>query len=373
MWRRGPFNPTMPVPTEHPGNGAEAHIHSPRRRSDLGGGLSSGFGSQAQANSFLSSMPNTQSFLQRSAVASTSSSATAASYADLFNTTRSETSSGGWAPAGSVPVGYNAHLPSSHGKGSRDHGKSASSNVSMPDFGPDTVVDDPLQNLGDIYRCRHGDQNLNLASLQVPANTHAALAGQHFVDELLTEPGLSNNSFPLELATTLTNSLLNQPLPLPHSAAGTISQPIYDAKLGKENRERESSLAHSVLVDHAGPRKPMKSIFGPIQQKDMCNQSREPSLTNSPPSSRSFSGFFSNRSSSGGEYGQGLANVNPVNTFNQATLDVSTPSIAPSSGEKGVKRSRRTTPASVRAIDDEDEPRRSTPRVKIGFGEGMAS
>lgn len=110
--------------------------------------------------------------------------------------------------------------------------------------------------------------------------------------------------------------------------------------------------------------------------------SRDTSSNNSPPSSRTFSGVFSQHSGSAGDFGQNLTNFN---AFSQPTKDVSTPGASGVIGEprvgsgmgpgsdKGTKRTRHFTPASSKAIDDEDEPRRSSPRVRVGFGEEMAS
>ncbi|KAK6076915.1 hypothetical protein SCUP234_06984 [Seiridium cupressi] len=145
-------------------------------------------------------------------------------------------------------------------------------------------------------------------------NTQTFLQNTTFVDPFDSH-SQSNSSadvdwttglVPSDFATTLTNSLLNQPMPAP----------------------------------------------------------RQSSSTSSPPSARTFSGVFSSRSASGiAEFGQNLTNVNPVATF-----------INPdSNGDKTAKRSRHATPASNRALEDDDVPKRSTPQVKIGFGEDPAN
>lgn len=69
------------------------------------------------------------------------------------------------------------------------------------------------------------------------------------------------------------------------------------------------------------------------------------------------------RRTSFGEFG--------VNITNQATpgqtyAGVAASGAAPSSGsDKGNKRGRNFTPASAKAIDEEDEPRRASPRIRI--------
>ncbi|ETS87913.1 hypothetical protein PFICI_01741 [Pestalotiopsis fici W106-1] len=198
MWRRGPMNPTMPVPTEFSADGCDSHVHSPRRRSTQ---VSHASRNNASI-SFLGSMPNTQAFLQN------------------------------------------------------------------PPYGGRPNAGDPTS-LSDI----------------------------DWASGSLVSSGF---------ATTLTSSLLNQPMPAP------------------------------------------------------CKSN----TSSSPPSSRTFSGVFSSRSGSNSDdLGINLASVNPAATLINNNE---------SSGEKVVKRSRHATPASTGA-PEEEEPRRSTPRVRIGFGENMAS
>ncbi|KAI4601499.1 hypothetical protein KJ359_011628 [Pestalotiopsis sp. 9143b] len=199
MWRRGPLNPTMPVPTEFPIDGCDSHIHSPRRRA---GQVSQNLRNKTSI-SFLGTMPNTEAFLQNSPYAGRS---------NMSNQTNS-----------------------------------------------------------------------------------------------ITEADWANgNLIHSEFATTLTSSLLNQPMPASTHKCSTPS---------------------------------------------------------SPPSSRTFSGVFSSRSgSTGDDLGHSIASVNPA-----ATL------INPGSGKKAAKRSRHATPASVRALEEEEEPRQSTPRIRIGFGESMVN
>jgi hypothetical protein len=59
MWRRGPLNPTISVPTEYPSDGSESHVHSPRRRS-----AHISHSQLVDTNTgFVNSVPNTQTFL----------------------------------------------------------------------------------------------------------------------------------------------------------------------------------------------------------------------------------------------------------------------------------------------------------------------
>ncbi|KAI1858465.1 uncharacterized protein JN550_012598 [Neoarthrinium moseri] len=359
MWRRGPFNPTMPVPTEHPSDGADSHIHSPRRRSGPDS-ISSGYNTQGLTGAnIIGAMPNTQAFLQQSTMTSTHAPSIS-SYMDPFNTSNSDATSqfdwaSGFGAVGHVPT---ATLHASKAsKGARGAGKRSNSNVDMLDLGQGFFQGSQA----------HEDRDLNSIAMQVPANTPTTLQGQDFVEQLLAESD-DTAGFPADLATTLTNSLLNQPMPISAPTA-SIPLPSSAVKSRKENLFGDATSDNTPILglDHLDMRRVSQSVL-PLQPR-----SGEVSSTNSPPSSRTFSGVFSNGSgSAGGDFGVNLTNVNTVPSFTHHGTDADTPGATASSNDKSVKRSRNATPPSTRAIDEEDEPRRSTPRVRIGFGEGMA-
>lgn len=73
------------------------------------------------------------------------------------------------------------------------------------------------------------------------------------------------------------------------------------------------------------------------------------------------------RRTSGGEFGVDITNQtnNLATTPSQTYAGVAASSTAPGSGsDKGTKRSRTFTPASAKAIDEDDEPRRASPTMR---------
>lgn len=165
-----------------------------------------------------------------------------------------------------------------------------------------------------------------------------------------------------------------------------MTAPAAEIKSRKEARLGAHGATYSPpsLLDHMNMRKISQAAFGGqpgsfAQNQDFEdgeNSSREASSGVSPqPSTRTFSGVFSHRSGSGGDYAKKLNNTN---SFVQADRDASTPvgmgdigDIDLSGGRKGTKRTiQQTTPTGPKA--DQNEPR-STPRIRVGFGEAMAS
>ena len=63
------------------------------------------------------------------------------------------------------------------------------------------------------------------------------------------------------------------------------------------------------------------------------------------------------RTASTGEFG--------ANITNQSAIDNALRAVSGNSVDKGSKRLRNFTPASAKVIDEEDEPRRSSPRVRL--------
>lgn len=118
-------------------------------------------------------------------------------------------------------------------------------------------------------------------------------------------------------------------------------------------------------LDHVDMRKVSQAVYN-----DLGKASRDASsTTNSPPSHGAFSGVFSHRSISGPEFGNDLTNVGMLFSHGNAESNASTESRICSGPDKTIRRSRQFTPASAKAIDDEDEPRRSSPRGRTGLSE----
>ncbi|KAI1820150.1 hypothetical protein F4861DRAFT_543223 [Xylaria intraflava] len=392
MWRRGPFNPTMPVQSQQHEDGPEAHIHSPRRRSSLikstagsAGYISTGANaSQMNPNNFSGNVANAQSVAQRGINGSQ------VGYMDPFIPNKSDLSSffdwpstmgvTGHSQAGDMGMGKPP------GRRTNTHSKISASDTSMPDYssvnsnGAQLMTD--FQPLGFVVSNIVDDHDTGNLAPKAPANTPTALVETSFVDDLgidINKVGTMGNTppptdffatgttnFSTELATSLTNSLLNQPHPLPVQGAH-MTMPAPEVKSRKENRLSNETSTEGITtnLEHIDMRKVSQSVHSQLGKvsRDTSNTS------NSPPSQSTFSGIFSQRSLSGPEFGDDLTNSAILFTHGNMESNVAAECRIGSNCEKAVKRPRQFTPASAKAIDDEDEPRRSSPRVRAGFGE----
>ncbi|KAI1329204.1 hypothetical protein F5Y16DRAFT_367005 [Xylariaceae sp. FL0255] len=378
MWRRGPFNPTMPVPTKQHEDGAEAHIHSPRRRSSaaiMATAGSSGYGQLGMAHLNATNLVGVESsgqdFVQKSGEGAKTS------FLDPFNQNKGDVSSffdwqGTFGTAGATQddptKGRTAVRRTGQGKSSSD--------TPMPDYtsssshGGQRMSEFEPMNLF----VGHDDNDMNNLAPKAPTNTPTTFAPSSFVDDFgmginkvgtpgNTPPSIeffshSNPTFSTELATSLTHSLLNQPLPLPvHGSNSAI--PATEIKSRKENRFMNDPTAAPIgHLDHVDMRKVSQSAFSGLKGSHEASAA----ATNSPLSHKTFSGAFSDRSLTAQQFGNELTNNTVL--LQQANADV-TPvadSRIDGGGDKNVKRTRQFTPASVKAIDDEDEPRRSVSR-----------
>ncbi|KAI8628010.1 hypothetical protein F5Y19DRAFT_486329 [Xylariaceae sp. FL1651] len=389
MWRRGPFNPTMPVPSQQHEDGPEAHVHSPRRRSDLMKATigSSRYGStsastpQLCVNSFIGGMPNAQSLLQNGLNGSQ------IGYMDPFNQKTDATSFFEW-PGTFGTVGNCQMVDAGKGKSSSrkitSHNKMSASDTSMPDYSSASsnsahVLAD-FQPLSFVVANVEDTDTNNLAP-KAPANTPTALIEASFVDDLgiginkVGTPGntppptefFTNTNFSTEFATSLTHSLLNQPHPLPVQGS-SIAFPASEIKSRKENRLNDVPAKDTAHSDHIDIRKLSQSVFN-----QQGKASRDTSITsNTTPSQSTFSGVFSHRSHSGPEFGNDLTNSGNMFTHGNDDSKATADSRTGSGADKSIKRTRQFTPASVKAIDDEDEPRRSSPRGQTSLGDQIS-
>ncbi|KAF2964610.1 hypothetical protein GQX73_g8966 [Xylaria multiplex] len=388
MWRRGPFNPTMPVSSQQHEDGPEAHLHSPRRRSSfvkstVGSSAynsASANTSQMNANNFIGNMPTAQSLLQRGV------NGTTVGYIDPFNPNKADLLFE-WPNAFGV-VGHSQTTDIGKGKPSsrraNTHSKLSASDTSMPDYNSSNSAGAQLMTEFqpmNFMVANVDDPDTSHLAPKAPANTPTALVEASFVDDLgidLDKMGTPGNTppptdffttgttdFSTELATSLTHSLLNQPHPLPVQGSN-IAIPAPEIKSRKENRLNNEVLVEGTTsLDHIDMRKVSQSLYGQLGKT-----SRDTSTTsNSPPSQSTFSGAFSHRSLSGPEFGNDLTNSGILFTHGNTELNTATESRIGSGSDKGIKRTRQFTPASAKAIDDEDEPRRGSPRGRNGLGE----
>lgn len=170
---------------------------------------------------------------------------------------------------------------------------------------------------------------------------------------------LPNSAISGELAHSLTQSLLNQPHPCPgalHSAQPhQIPLPASEVRSRKENRHlTNSSYSHSPS-SNASP-----SLEAQIRR--FSQTSNALGVTGNRADSSSSGPSFSRRTSAG-EFGTEITNqATPNHTYAGVAASGNLPG---SGSEKGAKRNRNFTPASAKAIDEEDEPRRVSPRMRI--------
>ncbi|KAI2473682.1 hypothetical protein F4781DRAFT_441016 [Annulohypoxylon bovei var. microspora] len=389
MWRRTPFNPTMPVPARHHEDGAEAHLHSPRRRTTSFMKNSSSSSTYntcppglTQEN-LLGSMPNTEALLQRNGTGASSS------WADPFSSQKSEaTACFDWASNNFGPIGYNQATnsgKSSYNSAASRRATSASkvphSDVSMPDYGlgnssnAQGLIDNHFINLSSTHL---GDMDVSAHDPKAPTNTPTTLGGSNFIDDLnldvskIGAPGSTSMNdffntgsanFSSELATSLTHSLLNQPHPLPVHT-GSIAPPASEVKSRKENHLQDSPSEDAPVINHIDMRKVSQSSFS-----NLCKESQDTSANNSPPSQSAFSGVFSHRSTSAVDFGNDLTNV--ANVFTSSNMDshtcgdANTDACVINRPEKSIKRPRHFTPGSARVIDDDVEALTNSPRVQV--------
>ncbi|KAK8082620.1 hypothetical protein PG996_001401 [Apiospora saccharicola] len=412
MWYRSPVQTqSMPVPTQLHTDGSEAHVHSPRRSNDHGirKSLSSSHEpgmsglTATKTHSFLENMPHTQSLLQRGFRGGVNSSINTM---DAFYQPYSDSPShlSDWAfpslgPLGQSPITQQYKLSSRQGTGQKAfRRKLTNSDISMPDYVSNSDSSSRymtgLQQTGSHAHNSNsnmvnGDVENGLHHPKAPNNTPNSLSAQAFLADPPSNDLFANatrtSRFPPELATSLTQSLLNQPCPLPNQAGTPMTAPAAEVKSRKEARlgsSRPDSNGPS-LLDHLDMRKVSQAVFGDTSEnfgqsqayENGENSSRETSSGTSPqPSSRTFSGVFSQRSGSGNDLARKLNNAN---SFTHANVEVSTPSsmgkiddVGLLGSGKGTKRTRHLTP--TESSVDQDAPR-STPRVKVGFGEAITN
>lgn len=171
---------------------------------------------------------------------------------------------------------------------------------------------------------------------------------------------IPNPTISSELASSLTHSLLNQPHPLPIASQSVqphqIQLPASEVKSRKENRHLNN--ASSV---HSPSSNPSPSIEAQIRK--FSQTSNAFGIIGNDRGESSGSGPTFSRRTSAGEFGRDMTNTTSPN---QTYAGVAASGTAQSSGsEKGTKRGRNFTPASAKAIDLEDEPRRASPQMRI--------
>ncbi|KAK4176752.1 hypothetical protein QBC36DRAFT_328540 [Triangularia setosa] len=332
MWRRPPANPSMPVPTFQTDDGAELHSHSPRRKSLLLRNVKSqGFPTppmpstifQPQTTSgFMGSSTFPAPLLPRTSAASVNTYTdpfnSSSAYMDWVNSMNSIANSGQSSDSGNS---FKAFWPSSTIQ-ARKH----TSDVSMPDYS--ATMDE-------------------IDGIKVPTNTPTALDLDHHQYHL-AQHRHDASLLPPTLASSLTQSLLNQPIPLPSSEVKSRKETRHHLGMGLGLVDPNTAFRMDTPIPGSGG--------------VACHSSRSSSTASSNDECGDRGGLFGDNEKE---------NSVPSALSDQPVFPSSSRST--SAGElgysSGVKRNRTFTPASSRAIDDEDEPRRVSPCVRIaGFG-----
>ncbi|ROV96537.1 hypothetical protein VMCG_07835 [Cytospora schulzeri] len=365
MWRHHQSNSVMSVPTYYPDEGADSHSHSPRRRSYISQNMAPPSVPMPTISSALTApsvmIPNLNSFQPHLQTFQNSSTSSGSSFMDPFN----EAASQEWLNS----LGLNQQQ-------SGMDVRSVWPTTITRDNGKQSCTDPSMLSMSDYLSCSMGhtmapnsmhlsgpslDNGNHMANLKVPTNTPTTMSG----GDPLASVGhfaysMPHSTMSSELASSLTHSLLNQPHPLPVTSQSIqphqIPLPASEVKSRKENRH----LTNASSV-HSPSSNPSPSIEAQIRK--FSQTSNAFGVIGSDRTDSGGSGPTFSRRTSAGEFGRDITNaVSP----NQTYAGVAASGVVPGSGsDKGTMRSRNFTPASARAIDAEDEPRRSSPKMRV--------
>ncbi|KUI60948.1 hypothetical protein VP1G_08136 [Cytospora mali] len=365
MWRRHQCNSAMPVPTYYPDEGADSHSHSPRRRSyttqsmaplnvpmpTISSALTAPSAVTPNMNSF---NPNIQTFQKSSAPSGSSlmESFSETAYQEWINT-----------------LGLNQQQQSLDVEAvwpcttTRNYSKYTSTDQSVP-----TMSDYLSSTMGhtmdpnSMHLSGPGlDDDIHLTNLKVPTNTPTTMSDGDTLASGQFAYNFPNSAISSELASSLTHSLLNQAHPLSVASQSfqpnQIQLPAAEIKSRKENRHLNN--ASSI---HSPSSNPSPSIEAQIRKFSQTSNAFGVIGNDHLDSSGSCPGVV--RRASAGEFGRDMTNtMSPNQTYAGVAASAATTG---SSSDNGTKRSRNFTPASSKAIDLEDEPRRASPRRHSG-------
>ncbi|KAI6375126.1 hypothetical protein MCOR25_003020 [Pyricularia grisea] len=385
MWKGIPNAENRQVPTYRSGDGAESHGHSPRRQSmattNIGGTMFSTPIHQLSTPSgppgFINNPTLNQSIplfsqLTTPVVGGTPMSV---SYSDAAIK---------WY-AGPNKSAYNVRAA-----------RKSSTDTSMPDFGsvPDysssgsgynTVMLDPIN----VPTAIMTEEDFAPTHMRAPTNT--PIVGPM---DCSYPPGFSfnlpNSAIPGDLAASLTHSLLNQPHPLPVQPH-MVPLPASEVKSRKETRKFSNFAAqcspaiHSPCVDILDKRNFSSSAFTVAEvTAAVASNINTPSqqsfqmlpphaVPRGPPEASSDRPFYSSSTSSrvcsSGDLLASFSNASegsaaPLLTATASGANNTVTPLGEAAPDRCNKRLRNFTPASIKAIDEEDEPRRISPRLR---------
>lgn len=343
MWRRAPYTAQMEVPTLQ-GDDSESHAHSPRRQPSASGQPMNHFGNFANATTIIGNRRATHPNCGTVTYPGFRNPDlfTSAPYFDYWN---------------NMGLGMAGNLMR-NGITSRID-RISSSDTSMPDYIP---VGQGSQYLDEqITGNLPHDGEKQTANLKVPTNTPTAADMGGCEKEAVGYPIITHNTSLPDFADMLTNSLLNQPIPI-HLQRTASRVPCADVKSRKENRvqthavpavpasatgnpaavnyheHQEMRRVSQQMIIPSGSSLPIGNVDAQKEDLDRCDGTAQCSAS-----------MMSNKSNV-------IKMCSNTEGGNETTRMMS---------DKGMKRSRNFTPASSRVKDDEDEPRRASPRIRL--------
>lgn len=256
MWRTPTYIPNVPVPTYHPEDGISSHAHSPQRANKRSQSPA-GFPTPIMTHGVFQPQPPTTSYggtqtLQMPYAPRGINNGSGSSYPDPFT----DPSYMDWAGS----MNNNPWQPDL-----RRSTQQQSSDESMPDYGESLHRGQPEA----MHISGQSMDDERPTSMKVPTNTPTTIphpaedmtSGVHFSSMSTQMP-----SIPSDMAASLTNTLLNQPVPLPLQPE-QVPLPASDVKSRKENRfltiaGSNPTSAHSTpTADRTGIRKFSQPVY----------------------------------------------------------------------------------------------------------------
>ena len=342
------LNPVMPVPTYHQDDGPSSHTHSPGRKSLLLRNIKTpsfpalnmaATGFQNETATGLLGNPTLQlpyvgdGNLASGEMPPYSDPFTDSAYLEWASSLMNGEAADAWDGMTLWPAN------------TRNQRQSNSDTI-MPDYVPPRRPD-AMHMSGPSLE----DES---TSLKVPTNTPTGGSTDGGNNTHFQMP--QHAALPSDFASSLTRSLLNQPFPLPaphHSSALSLTEP----KLTKDSQQEVLGQVNAVLMQSIA--RGDKVSQQPIFSGDTTATSTAPV---SAPSNSSCSEIGSIMASFGCGHSGSLRT--PGSCGQRESSAASSGGESSGSINAVTKRMRNFTPASVRAIDEEDEPRRVSPHLR---------
>ncbi|KAH7134076.1 hypothetical protein EDB81DRAFT_902876 [Dactylonectria macrodidyma] len=346
MWRRPQYTASMPVPT-HSTENSKFHAHSPRRRPP---GLPGGIMSEISGNAGSRNPGPIDCSMEAPP--------------GLGGPCMFPDSSAYFEWISSIDMGTGDAPPSFLNTASKSRrSRKSSTDISMPDYATSTHGGQIPFSGGTSFTMasfQHENES-DTSHLKVPSNTPTGPQSV-YESEGVPFPIITQGSgISTDLANTLTNSLLNQTTPFQLRTPSSTT-PLAEPRSRKETRTHRlgptalpsnSTTAKAHQYDQIWSQQLRVSSGGVVPSSLHASQMKGPKdLTFSE---------VNQRTPSMGKFGVNLANL----VGQENILD------AHSLSDKGNKRGRNYTPGSAKTIEEEDEPQRASPRIRLTpFAEG---